>query len=310
MAELGWLLEICEAMHKYEGDTNEVLNDIDEILLPQMQDELEQKNFDPATGALCYGFYFLSRLSSNPALKDTLRQLAQWLMDNSWKDEKGVYWKSKLQEDDPVYLGISHGSAAIIVFLIRCVQAGIEIDCRELVRQAAGYIRANELQQAPCFFPVIVGEGVQHKIFANNWCYGDPGTLYGLLEAALFLEDNELKEYVSGKFSAVVARRNDTTYLIAGYGLLYGHAGLAMLYNKCHELTGEAFLREAYEEQISLIVDNFNRCDKYLGFAGYWNQEFPVTNYKFCEGLIGIALVLMAYEDNAYSGYFRPLFYL
>ena len=40
MAELGWLLEICKAMHKYEGDTNEVLNDIDEILLPQMQDEL------------------------------------------------------------------------------------------------------------------------------------------------------------------------------------------------------------------------------------------------------------------------------
>jgi lantibiotic modifying enzyme len=228
----------------------------------------------------------------------------------SSKNAKGTFWKSKLKGDDSVYLGISHGTAALIMFFQKAVMSGIDFNWRDLIASASGYVVNNEWKGQPTFYPVIVGEQDGYSIFANNWCYGDPGTLYGLLQASLWLNDDELKKYTLEKFSHVVKRHNDNVYLVAGYGLLYGNAGLAMLYRKCHKLTKESFFNDAYHEHLDLLLANYNSCADFLGYRGYWNQDMEVTNYSFSEGMIGIALTLMADRDASFADYYHPFFYM
>ena len=273
-----------------------------------MKDDLAEGNFDPATGALAYGFYFLERLSSRPAVSNIIKELAEALENLSWKSERGRYWKSKLKQDDSVYLGISHGTAAILVFLSKAIRAGVPINCFELVREASEYVVSHSRDNHATFFPVIVGESNDYHMHANNWCYGDPGTLYGLLQAALLLKDDRLRDFVLDKYKTVVKRENSETYLVAGYGLLYGNAGLAAMYRKCYEQTDAAFFAQAYNDQIRLLLDNYNPCDAVLGYKGYWNQEVEVTNYCMAEGLIGIALTLMGDKDRKMTCYFDPFF--
>ena len=311
MAELAWCVEICRETGFYEYDTNELLNDFDEILLGKMKEDIHEGNFDPAIGALSFGYYFLSRIPSSVSAKTIIVELCEALISLSHKNERGVYWKSKLMKDDSVYLGLSHGIAGVIVFLIKAGLAGIEFKNKEIISQAVHYLKSCIVEDKPVFFPVVEGKlNENDELYANNWCYGDPGTLYGLLVAAFYLNDKDLRFFCMEKFKLVTERDNGQTYLIAGYGLLYGYAGLCMLYNHCYKLTGETFFLKAYEKNLQKIIDGFNPEDEFLGYSGFWNQEIAVTNYSFAEGFIGISFLLMSHIEPAYDNFYKPLYYL
>lgn len=309
-AELGLSIEIAKDCNFFHEDTNEILSDFDELLSGIMIEDLETGNFDPAIGALSFGYYFLKRAQSDPKAIRHITTMCEHLQRLSRKSKRGLYWNSKLMDDDSIYLGISHGLASIIVFHYEATKAGVRTDFSNLIRGASDYILSCELQNQPVIFPVVDGKDNGKNLFANNWCYGDPGTLYGLLLASQFLNDKSLYVYTIEKFKDVVRRQNGSTFLIAGYGLLYGYSGLAMLYKKCHDLTNESFFKEASDQYLSVIIKAFEPEDEFLGYKGYWNQEIAVTNYSFAEGLTGISLFLMSQIDPLYEKTYRPLYYL
>jgi len=310
ISELGTALEICKQSGQYDSDTNELLNDVDEMVLTQMRADLAEKNFDPAIGALAYGFYYLTRLSSQPAVAAILEELCRELISLAFTDGRGMYWKSKLKNDDAIYLGMSHGSAAIICFLIKATEAGIPVDSKEVIRSAASFIIKSEYCNWAVLFPVAIGQDKPGHYWANNWCYGDPGTLYGLLQAGLFLQDEAITNYAIEKFRSVVDRQNGPNYLIAGYGLLYGHAGLAMIFGKCYRQMDLPFFKTAYEAQLKIVLDAFDPDHEMLGYTPYWNTEIPATAYSFSEGLIGIAMLLMTNSNPSITAYYEPFFYM
>jgi hypothetical protein len=310
IAEVGEFLEYCRRMDLYTEDTNEILDDFDSLLHERMQEDLAQKNFDPATGALAYGYYFLSRLPSTNKVEPILRELAIALQRLSFEDENGVYWKSKLKGDDSVYLGITHGSAAVITFLVQLTRKGVVLGMDGLIRKAALYIKNSELTNKAIIYPVVKGEPLDKPQYSNNWCYGDIGTAYGLFEAARHLNDEALYHHCLEVFRQIVQRPDGPPYLIAGKGLLYGYAGIALVCSHLHELTGCGFFSDAYTHMAMRVRGSYNPDDEFMGYRGYWNQELPVTNYSFFEGMIGISLFLMADSRPELQQSLKPLFNL
>lgn len=309
MAELGIAIIILQSNEVCEMDAEEVLQAFDEILSTHLDDCLHQKNFDPVIGGLSYGYYFLARSHTSPFATQKVADTVSAILQNRHYDsENHVYWKSKLFENDPVYVGISHGILGINLFLMNA--AGNNKETIETVRSSCKYVQNTLLANGPVFFPVVHNKENGSDTYANNWCYGDPGTLYALFTCAQYLQDESLQQFCLEKLRACVTRERNDTYLIAGYGLVYGYAGLCMLYSRLYELTGEDFLLKAKKKMIANILNSFNEADEYLGYAGYWNQETAITNYSFSEGLIGIALVLMAERNPLIKQLYHPFYFV
>jgi lantibiotic modifying enzyme len=196
------------------------------------------------------------------------------------------------------------------VFTIYALRKGVDIDCTNQLYKAINYIKNNELKNGPVLFPVIVNQQNTKGLYPYNICYGDLGTAYSLMQAALFLNDDSLKEYAYNVFSRLLAIEYKDPYLIAGTGLLYGHAGIALTYYRLFELTGNKMFSDAYKSKIDEIAGKFHSGDEFLGYEGYFNQELPVINYTFFEGLIGIGAILMASQKPLQHHYIYEFFYL
>ncbi len=311
IAELGWFVQHCSSLGLAVEEPNEVLNDIDDMLYEVMKSEMEARNFDPITGVLAYGHYFLSRVKSRPELANIIQEINDFLLALAQEEKDGIYWKSQLKQDDSSYLGISHGSANVILFMVYSSLLLDRHDLKEPIRKACNYIVNNQIDHPYLVFPVIVGEDLStYKVFPKHYCYGDYGTLYGLYRGFDYLQDEKGKELAV----SLIQKSHDIGYekpmLVAGPSLLYGHAGLAMLFRRFHQYSGVEAFEQVYYGFVEHLVERFNECDNFLGYHGYWNQSEKITNYSFFEGMLGISMLLMSVENDKIGRLFEEFFFL
>lgn len=308
--ELGTWIELANKYKYFETDTNDILNPFDNLLDNEMRININLGNFDPITGFLGFGHYFLIRLNSKIELKAILNELLISIHKLEKNNDKGTYWISRLKQEPLIYLGFSHGCASILNFLTELSRRNILPVSIDLIKNAAYFLIKNELKDDPLIYPVILGKKNNKKIYPNSWCYGDLGVIYALLKASILLKDLELYDHVLGHLREISSRPKGYPYLDAGSGILYGTSGRAMLYHEMYEITKEIFLLNAYENQIEQIISSFNSKDEFLGYKAYWNQEMPHTNWAMSDGLIGIASTLMIYLNKDYKNIIYPFFHL
>jgi hypothetical protein len=310
IGELGSWIEIGNRLKYFDFETEELLKPFDDIIIKQLRSEIVLGNFDPVTGSIGFGYYLANRMRSNGSLGVLLGEIVASLNLLAYHTNEGAFYKSKLKGDDSIYLGISHGIAGVLNFLIQIAEHKIVDIDHALIRKCVNYIKSNKLQHDPLLFPIIVDHENEKEVYPNSWCYGDPGVAYGLLRSAHYLADDDLLKYVTELIEVISKRKYGHPYFEAGPGLLYGTSGLAMLYYQMYEMTGQVFLLEAYEYQIGRLISQFDQNDPYLGYKAYWNQELPVTNLGLSDGLVGVALTLMSYSNKEYQKVYRPFFHL
>ncbi len=312
LCELGYLIELLGTYKYIDVNTVELLNDIDEVLKDMIYEEMEKENFDPITGALGYGFYYLKRSKSKKEAKLIVEDLFLFIKRISYKNDHGLFWKSKLKNDDSIYLGITHGVAGIVIFLTEYVKnKGKYIDeAMEMILGACNFIRSQELQDHYLLLPTVVGENRKQTMYSKNYCYGDYSTLYGLYVGYETLGDEQGMKYCIENFVNVFYQGNRSPYLDAGFSLLYGRAGIAMLTRKLYQKSRDKRLYQIYKVIIKDITKNYVCESIYLGYKGYWNQELKHTNYSLNEGLIGIALELSVAYKNEDEGIHDEFYFL
>lgn len=282
IAELGWFLQHISSLGMGIDDPNSALDDIDEMLYEVMKSEMARQNFDPITGVLAYGHYFLSRVKAKPQIAEVILEINQFLVQIAHKEKNGIYWKSKLKPEDPIYLGISHGSANIILFLVHSSLLLNQHIWKDSIKKACNYIVNHQIDHPYMVFPVIVNEDIsKYPLFPKHYCYGDYGTLYGLYRGYAYLKDEKGKNLTL----SLVLKSHEIGYeppiLVAGPSLLYGHAGLAMLFRGFHRLSGIEAFDQIYQAMLEHLIGCYDECDTYLGYKGYWNQSEKTTNYSF-----------------------------
>lgn len=170
LAEFGTLLQYLREQEYLDESFDSLLAEVDRRANVGGQVLTQQPQFDPFVGYLALAPYWLRRGASTP-----LRLLADALLrDYQQQDGQAGYWNSYLFGKCQVYLGWSHGVAAIVLFLTQLLATGFvyrRAELRQVLAGAARYLVLPQTFTGPNQHPDIVGQlGPSQNL---NLCYGD-----------------------------------------------------------------------------------------------------------------------------------------
>ncbi|HXU34620.1 MAG TPA: lanthionine synthetase C family protein [Thermoanaerobaculia bacterium] len=279
--------------------------------------------FDLISGLVGLGVYALEGLPDRQAIwrvervVEHLDLLAQW-------NVKGVTWFTAPRlldldareacPDGYHNLGVAHGVPGIIGFLARAAAAGIARERAErLAHGAVDWLLAQTLgPESPSLFPSFVLPGKEPKPSRLAWCYGDSGVASTLLAAASSLDEPSWREAALKIARHAATRRPETANVNDGC-LCHGAAGVAHMFNRMFQVSGEEVLREAAITWFRRLLD---LREKEIGIGGFraWTAAGKSDGvYKhedrigFLTGASGIGLALLAAISSQPPGWDRAM---
>lgn len=301
LSELGRYVAYLNRVHQLDLEVADLYDFLDDFHTTNLNDNIDRRDYDPFTGSLLNGYYFLSRLPDAHAAKQVEKVVQQLDSLAVPTDDGGLYWISSLHQKNEVFLGLSHGSAAVILFLEKAMRAGIAPDvCRRVMKGAITYIMANRFTQPGMhsLFPTIVGEQEETPLC---WCYGDLGVGIALERAGILLGEPVYRVYAEQIFRNALNRRSFETTRMGDASLCYGAAGTHVLFLQYAATNSDPVFKEAadywYERIFTYQQDNVDTC----GFKAMFNQHYPETNVCFIEGISGIGITIIARMTGRYD---------
>ena len=304
---VAWAADVIDHLLDPAGEDRN--GEVDEVLLRLVSGPpLTDTPHDLVVGVTGIGVYALER-HPRPVAAEVVRHVVEQLHASSHHDDDGTYWwtppeaipDSDVRKRYPsgrVDLGVAHGMGGAIALLGAICGARIACDtARPLLEEAVRWLRAHSITTGggPTF-PVWVAEGVRPVQARCAWCYGDPGLAAALLVAGRGLGDDGLTtDAVALACRAAERPPADAGVLDASF--CHGAAGLAHLYNRMYQATGELTLRRAAVYWIERTLEYF-RSAAGEGGSWVWGTEDPMagpwTGVNVIEGAAGVALVLLA----------------
>jgi lantibiotic modifying enzyme len=267
--------------------------------------------YDLVVGLTGLGVYALQRYP-RPAAIECLRLVLKLLDECAQHDEHGLYWwtppaeildeeSRKQYASGRVDLGVAHGVAGTIALLGCICGTGVEqATARPLLQGAVSWLLAHSMPtEAGATFPVWVAPDLQPWEARCAWCYGDPGIATALLLAARGV-GNAGWEQTAVALACRAAERPTSETGIVDASFCHGAAGLAHLYNRMYQTTGEPKLGRAALYWLERTLGFYGRGRDAGGTWVQGNRDpdrrdlWTWTGTDVVEGAAGVALVLLA----------------
>ena len=286
---LAWALEhMCgRVLAPNEDDVNE---DTDRVLLELLRGGWSHRH-EWMFGAVGVGVYAWER-RARPSGAALLDQVLAQLQREAVHRDGGVVWPVPAPEED-VNLGFAHGSPGVIAWLARVAEIPALADrARSLLRAALPPLRATRLPAgADCVYPPSLGD---YRMTTSRlaWCYGDLAIGLAFLRAARVLDDAELRGHALELLEGA-ARRDADSGRVRDASFCHGSAGIAHLFRRAHEMTGEPRFAEA---STRWLADTLARRRPGEGCAGYVASRPEsqwLSDASLLTGAAGIGLVLL-----------------
>jgi lantibiotic biosynthesis protein len=306
---VAWATELVDGLLDPEAeDRCEAIDDALVRLLSRA--EPWSATYDLVAGLTGFGVYALQRCP-RPVAIDCLRLVVARLQECAQQDEHGLYWwtpPAELDEESRKQypsgradLGVAHGVAGVIALLGGICGAGVELaTARPLLERAVSWLVAHSLPtEAGPTFPVWVAPGCEPWPARCAWCYGDPGIAAALLTAARGVGDVDW-EKAAVALACRAAERPASETGVVNACFCHGAAGLAHIYNRMYQATGEPRLRSAALYWLERTL-GFYRVARDSG--GSWVQgssdtaereRWTWSGIELVDGAAGVALVLLA----------------
>jgi hypothetical protein len=258
------------------------------------------------TGLGVYGRERLNRPSGRELLAGVVDRLAAQAETGpagaTWytPPERLPEWQREVYPNGYHNLGLAHGIPAPIALLGIACGAGVAADrARPLLEGAVRWLLAHQLPAGSgACFAASLSAGVEARPSRLAWCYGDPGVAAALLVAARAAGEPEWEREALAIARTAVARPTDAAG-VRDAGICHGAAGLAHLFNRFWQASGDDAFRQAarfwIEQTLALQVPGEDvagyRAWRALsaGTTGEWEPEAG-----FLEGAAGVGLVLLA----------------
>ena len=266
--------------------------------------------YDLVVGLTGLGVYALQR-GPRPLAIECLCRVVERLHECAQHDEHGLYWwtppaeiHQESREQYPsgrVDLGVAHGVAGVIALLGGLCGAGAgQATARPLLEGAVRWLLAHSVPtEADPTFPIWVAPGFQPSPARCAWCYGDPGIAAALLMAARGAGDAGWEPAAVALACRAAARPASQTGVVNA-SFCHGAAGLAHLYNRMYQATGESKLRRAALYWLERTLDFYRLARDNGGpwVQGSWDpaqrELWTWTGVDVVDGAAGVALVLLA----------------
>ncbi len=288
-----------------EDDPNE---EIDRALVTLLATRRWRGDYDLVSGLVGFGVYALERLP-RPSAVECLDRIVGHLERSAEETADGTTWLSRAADLPPSFreglparyynLGLAHGVPGVIALLGAMCGAGVvRKRARALLGSTVSWLLAQKLpDDRPSVFSTRVERGAEiGKPARSAWCYGDPGVAAALLVAARGANEPSWE-----REALVVARRAAARPAeLAGVrdaGLCHGAAGLAHVFNRLAQATGDRALRAAARSWFARAL-SMRRPG--LGIAGFRSLVPTRRGTRWCDetgvltGAAGIALALEA----------------
>jgi lantibiotic biosynthesis protein len=311
---VAWAAEVADRLLGPDAeDRGEAVDDA--LLRLLSRGERWSAPYDLIVGLTGLGVYALQR-HPRPVAIECLRWVVERLDECAQHDEHGLYWwtppAEMHQESRQQYpsgradLGVAHGMAGAIALLGSICGAGLEQPtARPLLEGAVSWLLAHSMPtEAGPTFPLWVAPGVQPWPARCAWCYGDPGIAAALLIAARGV-GNARWEQAAVALACRAAERPASETGVVNACFCHGAAGLAHIYNRMYQATGERKLGRAALSWLERTL-GFYRLARDTG--GSWVQGSPEsaqrelwtwTGTELVDGAAGVALVLLAAATSA-----------
>jgi hypothetical protein len=310
--EVAW---VVAHLRRGDPDLDEMLAPVDEALLSLLAGSWEGP-FDLAFGLAGIGTYALERwpgAAAGALLDGAVRQLDALAEPSgpgralrtppSLADLYGVSASllPAFSAEGYFELGMAHGAAGAVSVLSRAVRAGAGgAGARRLLAELAAWLAAAANPPgAPFAFPgrLTVGLDAREDHRRASWCKGDPGLALALIHAGRALERDDLRSRgleVARRIAALPAERSG----VSDACLCHGALGLAHLFRRFHEASGEAALREAAVRWTLAALRLREPGRGTGGFVARFHRDdgsvYEAQDSSFLSGAVGIGLALAA----------------
>ncbi len=267
-----------------------------------------ENDYDLVSGLVGIGVYALERLPQRSAAV-CLKLVVQRLEETAEETSDGIAWYTHpdllpdwQREKCPngyYNLGLAHGIPGVIGILGASYAAGVQRKpAKRLLEGAVEWMFRQKLPKgSTSTFPVWTGPGIKPEPSRAAWCYGDLG-----VSAALFLASrcvgNKKWEQMALEIACRTAERSLKEARVKDAGLCHGAAGLAHIFNRMFQATGNTTLRKAARFWFRHTLQLRRPGQGIGGFFTYTPKEDGTSSFRndpdLVSGSSGIALALLA----------------
>jgi lantibiotic modifying enzyme len=302
---IAWAVEHLRGTLDPEEDP---LTSIDEALKHLLQTSPWTYHYELVSGLVGLGVYALERLPREDA-RQCLEQIISRLAELAEPAEGGLRWwtptplvAEQLRSRFPngaTCLGVAHGIPGVLVILAGALAAGISSEkARELLQGGWSWLMGQRLPDtASSLFPTWKSPESRIAAIQPAWCYGDPSLAFTLWLVARTVGDTAWQQQALA-LCHEAARRWSEVSKVQDTGLCHGAAGLAHLYNRLFQSTGEGLFADAARAWFARTL-SLQRPGQ--GVGGFSSLEFePDGSERWMEtpglltGSAGIGLALLA----------------
>ena len=304
-ARVGWTV----AHHSEGDDAATVCDAIDAAILHRLT--AWSGDYDLISGHVGIVAYALERGDAGkPVARAALAGLAE-VMARGWLTPPELLPPHQLAEAPVGYvnLGLAHGLPGVVAITAQLIARDVEADLARAVFDSA---LRRTLDSSPPGGPARFAPWQPMSYPASPrlaWCYGDLGAAAALIGAGLAADHAEARD--QGVALALhCATRSYDEARITDAGICHGAAGIAHLFNRMAQATGEPALRDAAVRWI----DHTLAIRSELPLAGFpANEPEPggqiklLPNASLLTGATGVALVLHAASSEIEPSWDRLL---
>lgn len=303
----GWVVEHLSGRHATGGSdpTEEIVNALGALL----DRDRWLDSYDLVIGLVGFGLFALERLPE-PRARRILERIVGHLESSAERTPAGTTWHtppewlpSHQREVCPrghYNLGLAHGVPGVVAFLSATSAAGVARGrCARLAGGAVDWILAQELPEgSPARFPSWVGPRADPAPARLAWCYGDLGVATSLHLASTVFDEPRWRRHALRIARQAAGRSFDTSQATTA-GFCHGSAGVAHLFNRLYQATGDEELGRAGATWFRHTLD---RREPGRGVGGYRHRfQEPDTGrsvWKAPRGLLlgaaGVGMALAA----------------
>ncbi len=307
--EMGLYLIYLYEQELLDKDIESYLLELDEIIQAFLLKKIEEGNLDNTAGILKAGYYFIKRENNNK--NHLLYQVLQTIENLSISDGNFKYWNFTFRNPDnpTVELGLGHGIAGVISFLLHLFQKNIQKEhCKKLIDSAIDFLLSQENRLGINWFSTNAFEN--KKLEYQNLSYGDIGIGYVIYKAGEILDRKHLSERGLAILENAAKFKDEERTHIKDANLIYGASGLCSVFNLLYDLTKNEkmlFAREYWHNKIMESNDYTN--NNWAGFNTHFNGAYEYAQLGFSQGIAGIGITLMADEMDITNDYLSFLNY-
>lgn len=275
----------------------------DQALLDQVARAPWQASTDLVSGLAGMGVYALQRLP-RPAARRALEEIVARLDETKHAAGPGLAWLTSPDRLDAEMIarhprglfnaGMAHGVPGVVAFLAAALPHVPR--AAALLDGAVAWLLSLAARRADgSWFPSAVavdapdeGEGSR-----AGWCYGDPGAIAALLQAARARGRADWEE-AAIELARQLMKRPAEECGIVDAGLCHGTAGLAHILNRLHQATGEVAFRDAAIDWISHTLDLHEPGEGVGGWLAFSGAGAYEPDASLLVGAAGVGLALLA----------------